>query len=43
MGLGMSEVSVLTTKKYEGVYRLMLPGQIEGLITAIAQNMQAGR
>ena len=43
MGLGMSEVSVLTTKKYEDAYRLMLPGQIEGLITAIAQNMQAGR
>lgn len=39
MGYGMSEVSVLTTKKHEGAYRLMLSGQIEGLITAIAQNM----
>ncbi|MDH3890360.1 MAG: hypothetical protein OEV49_04700 [candidate division Zixibacteria bacterium] len=39
MGIGMSEVSVLTTKKHEGVYRVMLSGQLEGLITAIAQNM----
>ena len=39
MGYGMSEVSVLTTKQHEGAYRMMLPGQIEGLITAIAQNM----
>lgn len=39
MGYGMSEVSVLTAKQHEGAYRLMLPGQIEGLITAIAQNM----
>lgn len=41
MGYGMSEVSVLTTKQHEGAYRLMLSGQIEGLITAIAQNMLA--
>lgn len=39
MGYGMSEVSVLTMKQHEGAYRLMLTGQIEGLITAIAQNM----
>ena len=39
LGVGMSEVSVLTTKKHEGAYRVMLSGQIEGLITAIAQNM----
>jgi hypothetical protein len=41
MGFGMSEVSVLTMKQHEGAYRLMLPGQIEGLITALAQNMPA--
>ncbi len=40
MGIGMSEVSVLTAKEYEGSYRLLLSGQLEGLITAIAQNIQ---
>ena len=39
MGMGMTEVSVLTTRKSEGEYRLMLSGQIEGLATAIARGM----
>ncbi len=39
MGVGMTEVSVLTTRQSEGQYRLMLSGQIEGLATAIARGM----
>lgn len=39
MGIGMTEVSVLTTAKSEGEYRLMLSGQIESIATAIARGM----
>ena len=39
MGMGMTEVSVLTTRKSEGEYRLMLSGQIEGLAMTIARGM----
>ena len=39
MGMGMTEVSVLTTRQSEGEYRLMLSGQIESLVTAIARGM----
>ena len=39
MGMGMTEVSVLTTAKSEGEYRLMLSGQIESIATAIARGM----
>ena len=39
MGIGMTEVSVLTTRKSEGEYRLMLSGQIEGLAMTIARGM----
>jgi hypothetical protein len=39
MGVGMTEVSVLTTAMSEGEYRLMLSGQIESLATAIARGM----
>ena len=40
MGVGMTEVSVLTTRQSEGQYRLMLSGQIEGLATAVARSMR---
>ncbi len=39
MGIGMTEVSVLTTRQSEGEYRLMLSGQIEGLAMTIARGM----
>ena len=39
MGIGMTEVSVLTTRQSEGEYRLMLSGQIESIATAIARGM----
>jgi len=40
MGVGMSEVSVMTVSKSDGEYRLMLPSQIEGLAQAVARGMQ---
>jgi len=40
MGMGMTEVSVMTSAVSDGEYRLMLSGQIEGLATAVAQGMR---
>jgi hypothetical protein len=40
LGMGMSEVSVMTTRQSDGEFRLMLPSQIEGLATAVAQGMR---